>query len=245
MVQSTTSSRGDSIGGASILRALEPEHCESDPDDAFLRGVVEPLRLIEANRQEMHKNQLSSNIVPILIVVDALDECFAVTVGHRPGRRGSTTVAHLLESAVRSFPSWVKLVVSFRMEILDVPSPLQRLVHRLKLIQLDHDRNEEINHGQEQRAQNDIRMFIQAYMELTRMTSPLGLKGSVWKLEDKPGKWLPFGDTQQNDLMYAYEIGVEECTLFKGKHLFVANLTKNEMRKVKQNKVVHKICMEK
>eukprot|EP00957_Ditylum_brightwellii_P038326 2897487-Ditylum_brightwellii.AAC.1 len=60
-----TSAHGDSIGGASILHALEPENCESDPDNAFLHGVVELIFLIEANPQEMHKNQMSSNIVPI------------------------------------------------------------------------------------------------------------------------------------------------------------------------------------
>jgi len=240
---------GDSVG-ASMLRALDPEHCESDPDDAFARGILEPLQFIEMKHEK-------ATSLPVLIVIDALDECLSVTAERRPGRSGSTTVLHLLErglSGGRTLPPWIKLIVSFRMDIVELPGPMQRLAHRLKLIHLDIDSN------LYSQASNDIRMYIQAYLERTEMTSPLGrVKGSgswdfvkadtfakhlqiqkcghmeVWEFEDKPGKWLPFADAQQMDLLYSTGIGAKDCVISKGKHTLLVDLWKGKQKNRKSN----------
>jgi len=99
-----------------MLRALNLEHCESNPDDAFSRGILEPLNFIERGRYQKMERHVR---LPLIIVVDALDECLTVTTDRRPGS-GSITVAHLLERALSSSKSqhlttsFVKFVIPTR-----------------------------------------------------------------------------------------------------------------------------------
>lgn len=254
MVESSNDSSSDQLGD-SMLRALHLEHCESDPDDAFLRGVIEPLRLIEVHRG---KKQCAS--LPVIIVVDALDECHALKVERRPGISGSLSVVDLLERHVSSshtFPSWIKFVLSFRSETVDVPGPIRRLAHKLRIVNLDLDGSEE----QRKRAQNDIRMFVQAYIQRTRMHSPGGESGSgqwdfgkaaafarklaaengtdtcEWEFEAEQGKWVAFGSSQTIDLLHARSIGASTCTFSRGKDTYVADLVKLTHRSLKSDKV--------
>jgi ankyrin repeat protein len=258
MVESSTDNSSDQMGD-SMLRALHLEHCESDPDDAFLRGVIEPLRFIETRRGESKSKQSVS--LPVVVVVDALDECLALTADRRPGRSGSITVAHLLERFVSSgqkFPSWVKLVVSFRSETMDVPGPIRRLTGKLQIIDLDLDGGEDAK--LRKRAQNDIRLFVQAYIERTGMTSSGGEKGSgrwdfvkaaafagklaiesgrdiiEWDFETEPGRWVAFDEIQNVDLLHARNIGATDCTFSRGKDTLVADLIKGLQRSLKSGK---------
>jgi hypothetical protein len=235
---------GDSIG-AVVLRALRPEHCENDPDDAFLRGILHPLWEIERRRGEQKGRR--KQMLPWVVVVDAIDESLATDTVRRRHSGTSPTIAHLLERALTNsggFPRWMKLVVSIRQEMIEVSGPIERLAQRLDLIQLDPNSPIEL-----QQAQEDIRLFVEAYLEQMRMLSPLGnrtgsgvwswekagkatktlraLRGETpkqWQHEVGPGKWVAFDELVMMDLDYATKTGLLQCCLAGGSSIVVADL---------------------
>lgn len=252
----------DSIG-ATMLRALRQEHCESDPDDAFLRGVLQPLWEIDARRKSKNQSKLG---FPLVILVDAVDESLAVGATVKVRRRpGSATVAQLLERGLAQcggLPSWIKLIVSCREELLTVAGSIQSLVSRLAIIDLDPDQSSPV---QVQQAKDDIRLFIEAYIESTQMTTPFsghcgrgfwrvedakfaakkldalrGRKCEQWQYEAKPGEWVSFDELVMPDLDFAQKEELCTCSFILGKQLFkveMKELTLSNPRSGKEHKM--------
>ncbi|KAM3862137.1 uncharacterized protein ankrd50l [Diretmus argenteus] len=89
-----------------VSSALEPFHCQKDPDDTFKRAVLDPLLDLPPPAQTL------------MVVVDSLDSDYgaagdggAGAVG-APGR--SSSIAELLANHQHLLPSWLLLVCSIR-----------------------------------------------------------------------------------------------------------------------------------
>jgi len=259
MADTSSSLDGDSIG-STMLRALRKEHCESNPDDAFLRGILRPLQEIETRRSPSQKAK-EKHRFPLIIVIDAIDDALGVDLETSGRRRGSSTIAHLLERGLKceGIPPWIKIIVSFRKDICDVSGPITRLAENLNLIQLDPDLSVESSVRQ---AHEDIRLYIEAYIERTKMTSPLGcyvgkakwnpaaavratkklrlVRGEKlfeWQYETKPGEWLSFNEFAAIDLEYCQTTGMHEVFITEGKSAFLVNLNTSTRENVKSGQV--------
>lgn len=256
MTDSLTHSEGDSIGRA-MLRALRPEHCDSNPDDAFLRGVLYPLREIETRRREFQDSGPEKARLPVVVLVDAIDESLGAESDRYTSRQGSPTIAHLLERTLLScgLPQWIKIVISFRRDLIDAPGPIKRLAEQLDLIDLDPD---PAIPTEGEQAREDIRLFVEAYLERMRMTSPLGSRvgsGSwnpsiaaerarelsvsredqciQWQYEDHPGSWVAFDEISQAELDCARKTGLRQCYLVSGKQTRLLDFMRNTQHNLK------------
>lgn len=87
----------------SVSSALEPLHCQKDPDDTFTRAVLGPL------------SELCPPVQTLMMVVDSLDSGYRAGDGGGGGSPGkSSTIAELLASHQHLLPSWLLLVCSVR-----------------------------------------------------------------------------------------------------------------------------------
>ncbi|XP_071763706.2 uncharacterized protein ankrd50l [Centroberyx gerrardi] len=89
----------------SVSSALEPLHCQKNPDDTFKRAVLGPLL------------DLSPPVQTLMLVVDSLDSGYeagdgGTGAGTAPGK--SSSIAELLASHQHLLPSWLLLVCSVR-----------------------------------------------------------------------------------------------------------------------------------
>lgn len=124
------------LGLYSMLQALRKVQCESNPDDSFLRGILRPLQEIEARKAA---NQKEGQKLPMVVIVDAIDDGLGADLESPQTRRGSSTIAHLLERGLSSvgLPHGIKFIVSFRRDMCQVSGPIQRLAQNMKLVHLD------------------------------------------------------------------------------------------------------------
>ncbi|XP_028992558.1 ankyrin repeat domain-containing protein 50 [Betta splendens] len=86
------------LNGPSVSSALEPLACQTDPDGAFRRAVLDPLLDLPPPAQAL------------MLVVDSLD----VAYGAGAGRERSGSIAELLATSQHLLPAWLLLVCSVR-----------------------------------------------------------------------------------------------------------------------------------
>ncbi|XP_052349816.1 protein TANC1-like isoform X5 [Oncorhynchus keta] len=114
---------------------LSLRSCVQDPMAAFRRGVLEPL----ANLRKERKIPEEDNI----ILIDGLNEAEF----HKPDY--GDTIASFITKIISKFPSWLKLVVTVRVNLLEVTS----LLPFSKISLDDFPENKEIN--------TDLNAYIQ------------------------------------------------------------------------------------
>ncbi|XP_056145596.1 protein TANC1 isoform X2 [Lampris incognitus] len=114
---------------------LSLRSCVQDPMAAFRRGVLEPL----ANLRKESKIPEEDHI----ILIDGLNEAEF----HKPDY--GDTIASFITKIIAKFPSWLKLVVTVRVNLLEITS----LLPFSKISLDDHPNNKEIN--------NDLNAYIQ------------------------------------------------------------------------------------
>jgi WD40 repeat protein len=85
------------IGEETIESALGDERCEKDPGGTFLECIVQPLNMLPPPDDGVR-----------YILVDAIDEAL--------GFLGQRTIPDVLDSYIRRFPSWLRLVATTRKE---------------------------------------------------------------------------------------------------------------------------------
>eukprot|EP00977_Amphora_coffeiformis_P028641 scaffold36446_cov176-Amphora_coffeaeformis.AAC.1 len=245
--------------GAVMLRALRKEHCDSNPDDAFARGILKPLQEIENS----HPGQSNKLKPPMVIIVDAIDDSLGADSGTYSTRpRGSSTIAHLLEKGLAEIglPSWIKLIVSFRSDMYNVPGPIQRLAQHLDIINLDSS-----NEAATQQAQEDIRLYAEAFIERRKMTSPLGTHVGKGKwdykmaaemtaklrvergrkllechYETNEGNWEALDKLSMEDVCFTLDSDSNGCFVWQGRHVLLFDFTA-EMAKNMKSKELYKL----
>ncbi|XP_076872168.1 protein TANC1 [Brachyhypopomus gauderio] len=89
---------------------LSLRSCVQDPVTAFRRGVLEPLSLLRKERKITEDDYI--------ILVDGLNEAEF----HKPDY--GDTIASFISKIISKFPTWLKLVVTVRVNLLEVTSRL-------------------------------------------------------------------------------------------------------------------------
>ena len=87
---------------------LSISSCHSDPDAAFVHGILHPLEQLKA------AGKISSD--NCIILVDAIEDCHT----HRPDY--GDTIISFIRKHLDKFPSWLKLVITVRSEKCDLVS---------------------------------------------------------------------------------------------------------------------------
>lgn len=89
---------------------LSLRSCVQDPLAAFRRGMLEPLSTLRRERKIPEED--------LIILIDGLNEAEF----HKPDY--GDTIASFITKIIGKFPSWLKLVVTVRANLLDITSPL-------------------------------------------------------------------------------------------------------------------------
>ncbi|XP_039541736.1 protein TANC2 isoform X2 [Pimephales promelas] len=105
-----------------LQSTLSLRSCVQDPFNAFRRGLLEPLEILQRERKIACEENL-------IILIDGLNEAEF----HKPDY-GETIVSFLCKTVER-FPPWLKLVVTVRTTLQDVTRPLP--FHRISLDRLE------------------------------------------------------------------------------------------------------------
>ncbi|XP_036397225.1 ankyrin repeat domain-containing protein 50-like [Megalops cyprinoides] len=90
----------EALDTPAVASALDPLHCQQDPDDTFKRVVLQPLQ------------DLPPPAHRLFLLVDSLDSGYPGGAGAGGGKSGS--IAELLSSHLQLFPSWLLLICSTR-----------------------------------------------------------------------------------------------------------------------------------
>ncbi|XP_028991606.1 protein TANC1 isoform X2 [Betta splendens] len=114
---------------------LSLRSCVQDPMAAFRRGVLEPLAVLRKERKIPEEDHI--------ILIDGLNEAEF----HKPDY--GDTVASFITKIITKFPSWLKLVVTVRVNLLEITS----LLPFSKISLDDISDNKEIS--------NDLNAYIQ------------------------------------------------------------------------------------
>ncbi|XP_029937245.1 protein TANC1 [Myripristis murdjan] len=114
---------------------LSLRSCVQDPMAAFRRGVLEPLANLRKERKISEEDHI--------ILIDGLNEAEF----HKPDY--GDTIASFITKIISKFPSWLKLVVTVRVNLLEITS----LLPFSKISLDDFSENKEIN--------NDLNAYIQ------------------------------------------------------------------------------------
>nr|XP_020450345.1 protein TANC1 [Monopterus albus] len=114
---------------------LSLRSCVQDPMAAFRRGVLEPLAILRKERKIPEEDHI--------ILVDGLNEAEF----HKPDY--GDTIASFITKIIAKFPSWLKLVVTVRVNLLEITS----LLPFTKISLDDFTDNKEIS--------NDLSAYIQ------------------------------------------------------------------------------------
>uniref|UniRef100_UPI003AABC292 protein TANC1 isoform X2 n=1 Tax=Centroberyx gerrardi TaxID=166262 RepID=UPI003AABC292 len=114
---------------------LSLRSCVQDPMAAFRRGVLEPLANLRKERKIPEEDHI--------ILIDGLNEAEF----HKPDY--GDTIASFITKIITKFPSWLKLVVTVRVNLLEITS----LLPFSKISLDDFSDNKEIN--------NDLNAYIQ------------------------------------------------------------------------------------
>ncbi|CAL8321485.1 unnamed protein product [Merluccius merluccius] len=114
---------------------LSLRSCVQDPLAAFRRGVLEPLATLRRERKVPEEDHI--------ILIDGLNEAEF----HKPDY--GDTIASFITKIVTKFPSWLKLVVTVRVNLLDITG----LLPFSKISLDDVQDNPEIN--------NDLNAYVQ------------------------------------------------------------------------------------
>lgn len=93
-----------------LLSCLSLKECITDPDLAFLRGIIEPLTILRRNGSIETKNSI--------ILVDGLCEAEY----HRPDH--GYTVASFIANHIAEMPPWLKIFATVRSQFLELTRPL-------------------------------------------------------------------------------------------------------------------------
>ncbi|XP_013382301.1 ankyrin repeat domain-containing protein 50 [Lingula anatina] len=109
----------DVISEPDVKAALKRETCEVNPDDAFKKGVLDPLLSIPPPSQN------------VFILVDSIDESYLQSINDTG--TGSKTIAELLANHHQLFPTWLMLICSARKQSKSVT----RLFTGFRKISLD------------------------------------------------------------------------------------------------------------
>ena len=107
------------IEDAETQTALDPIQCERSPDEAFKKGVIEPLNKVDAPQQNL------------FILLDSIDESYLQSISERTS--GSRTIAELLANHHHLLPKWLLLACSARKQ----SKPVTRLFTGFRKISLD------------------------------------------------------------------------------------------------------------
>uniref|UniRef100_A0A8C5AYV4 Tetratricopeptide repeat, ankyrin repeat and coiled-coil containing 1 n=1 Tax=Gadus morhua TaxID=8049 RepID=A0A8C5AYV4_GADMO len=89
---------------------LSLRSCVQDPQAAFRRGVLEPLSALRRERRIPEEDHI--------ILIDGLNEAEF----HKPDY--GDTIASFITKIMTKFPSWLKVVVTVRVSLQDITSPL-------------------------------------------------------------------------------------------------------------------------
>lgn len=252
MIDATKHPDRDYIG-ATMLRALRIEHCENDPVDAFVRGILKPLREIDSQRNRPSGSIQSRFTIPMVVIIDAIDESLISETAFFRGRP-SPSIAHVLEKGLalaNGLPTWIKFIVSCRKEMTAATGPIQRLTNHFSVLDLDPDLSSE---SEMQQAQEDVRLFIEAFIETKRITSPNGrvgkgrwthedaslagkklrmLRGNdinvVWESQLTSSEWTRMDDSVWPDLDYCRRSNRQKAYVFLRRHLFVVDLVNSKL----------------
>ncbi|KAF7215948.1 protein TANC1 isoform X3 [Nothobranchius furzeri] len=114
---------------------LSLRSCVQDPMAAFRRGVLEPLANLRKERKISEENHI--------ILIDGLNEAEF----HKPDY--GDTIASFISKIITKFPPWLKLVITVRVNLLDITS----LLPFSKISLDDFNDNKEIS--------NDLNAYIQ------------------------------------------------------------------------------------
>ncbi|XP_066544274.1 protein TANC1 isoform X2 [Amia ocellicauda] len=114
---------------------LSLRSCVQDPMAAFRRGVLEPLANLRKERKIPEEDHI--------ILIDGLNEAEF----HKPDY--GDTIASFITKIISKFPSWLKLIVTVRVNLLDITS----LLPFSKISLDDFPENKDIN--------NDLNAYIQ------------------------------------------------------------------------------------
>ena len=260
--------QGSFSTGQAMLQALSRDFVETNPDEALAQGILRPLQDWYSSRSKNTATYPESqHKAPLVIVLDGLDEALLVNLESASTRRGSSTIVHLLERGLTSIglPPWIKLVVSFRKEVFGISSgPLQRLSERLHLISMDiPDDDNELAKFLRRQSEEDIHLYAQAFLEKSKMASPLGCsvgKGKwdftlaaqatarlrmnedrsppMWEYESRPGgHWSQFDEFSQVDIQYCRDSGRHVCYLAIGKQAYRVDFASSSMHSLKSAKI--------